>query len=95
MDTKKVVYLLTENCKSRLSCSGCDMTGKHSLKDTCLLLLLKDSLKQPQLTLETLRLEDERAALEKQSPFEKQVSELPPHLQEIAIRKMLVDCGFR
>jgi hypothetical protein len=51
MDTKKVIYLLTENCKSRLSCSGCDMTGKHSMKDTCLLLALKESLKQSALPI--------------------------------------------
>ena len=49
MDTKKVIYLLTENCKSRMSCEGCSMSGKHSLKDTCLLHSLVGSMKQKQL----------------------------------------------
>lgn len=61
LDTKKVIYLLTENCKSRRSCVGCDMSGKYSLKDTCLLHELKQSVKQS--TLQETR---------PQTPFEKQ-----------------------
>ena len=53
LDTERVFYLLTENCKSRRSCVGCDMSGKQSLKDTCLLYTLKHLVDGKQSTLQT------------------------------------------
>lgn len=45
MDINLVVKHLESNCKSRRSCSGCDMSGKHSMKHTCLLKELRDTVK--------------------------------------------------
>lgn len=51
LSTNRIISLLNDNCKSRLSCRGCTMSGKYSLRDTCLLKVLKDTTSGKQLTM--------------------------------------------
>lgn len=49
MKQSEILAALERNCHLRGSCFGCDMSGKGSLRNTCLLLELRNTLTQTQL----------------------------------------------